>query len=83
MKQITPISIWINGDYKIATQLALHINFDNLIDTAVFYYSLNDSEANKVTDGNITMTGADYTAWTGSNDYAWKWAAETLGLTII
>ena len=83
MKEIKPISIWVNGDYKIAIQFLLHINYDNLIDTAVFYYSLNTIEGNKVTDGNITMTVADYLAWNGSNDYAWTWASKTLGLEII
>ena len=83
MKPISNFPVWVNGVYIDATQFALHINYDNLIDTAIFYYSLNTEEGNKVTDGNISMTGADYLAWNGSNDYAWEWAAKTLGLTII
>lgn len=83
MKQIQEISIWINGQYLKAVQFALHINYDNLKGQAIFYYSLNDVDGNKVTDGNVTMSGADYQGWSGSNDYAWAWAAKQLGLTIL
>ena len=83
MKQIQEISIWINGQYLKAVQFRLHINYDNLKDQAIFYYSLNDADGNKVTDGNITMSGADYQGWGGSNDYAWDWSAKQLGLTIM
>jgi len=83
MKPISNFPVWVNGVYINATQFLLHINYDNLIDTVVFYYSLNTSEGNKVTDGNITMSGQDYLAWNGSNDYAWTWASKTLGLEII
>lgn len=83
MKQIQQILIWVNGKNLKAVQFLLHINYDNLTDQAIFYYSLNDADGNKITDGNVTMDGADYQAWGGSNDYAWNWAAKALGLVII
>lgn len=83
MKKIVEVSIWVNGQYLKAVQFLLHINYDNLNDQAIFYYSLNDVDSNKITDGNITMSGEDYQGWNGSNDYAWTWASKTLGLEII
>lgn len=83
MKQIQPIIIWVNGVDQTAIYFLLHINYDNLQDTAVFYYCLKDQSEAIVTQGNITMTGADYLAWNGSNDYAWNWAAKTLNLVIL
>jgi hypothetical protein len=83
MKEIQPVIIWVNGNNLTAIWFQLHINYDNLIDTAVFYYALKDQDFNIVTQGNITMSGADYLAWNGSNDYAWNWAAKTLNLTLV
>jgi len=83
MKPISNFPVWVNGVYISAEQFYLHVNFDNLIDQAIFYFSLNDIIGNRLTEGNITMSGQDYLAWNGSNDYAWEWAAKTLGLTII
>jgi len=34
-------------------------------------------------EGNITMSGNDYLAWDGDNDYAFTYIAEKLNLTII
>ena len=83
MKQIQPLQIWVNGSIKEAIYFYLQINFDNLADTAVFYYSLNDSEKSKLADGNLSMTGEAYLAWNGSNSYAWDFAAGELGLVLI
>ena len=83
MKQIQNFSFWLNGQTVIAEFLSLHINFDNLQDQAIFYYSLNDKDSNKLVDGNITMAGEDYKSWTGDNTYAWKFASNYLNLTII
>lgn len=68
-----------------ACYLALLCNSDNLLNQAVFYWSfydkLIDKPGNKLTDGNIVMSGTDYESW-NSNDYAWNWAANQLGVTI-
>jgi hypothetical protein len=80
MKQIQPVQIWVNGSIKEAIYLYLQINFDNLLDTAVFYYSLNDSEKSKITEGNIAMSKETYLGWNGSNSYAWDFAATELNL---
>lgn len=86
MKQIQPFTIWVNGKTVIATFMALLCNSDNLTNQAVFYWAFYDTvdtqPGNKLTDGNITMISPDYDLWE-TNDFAWNWAANQLGVTII
>ena len=86
MKEIQPFSFWASGKTLIASYLFLICNTDNLKDSAQFYWAFYDKigeiQGNKIAEGNITMTGADYEAWE-TNDFAWNWAANELGLTVI
>jgi hypothetical protein len=90
MKKIQPFNIWVNGQTKTALYMSLVLNNDNLLNQAVFYWAFYDEQqgkpGNKITDGNITLQGADYIAYntsSNSNNYAWNWAAQTLGVTLI
>ena len=93
MKQIEPIGIWKNGEAQEANLLSAYIINDNLATSCTFYYSLCSSgegtEAlplvigQTLADGNITMSGEDYTNWDNSNDQAYSYIAEKLNLTII
>ena len=93
MKRIEPITAWKNGEQLEANLLNAYIINDNLQSSCSFYYSLNTSgdgtEAmplvlgQVVAEGNLTMDGANYLAWNGSNDYAFAYIAEKLNLTII
>lgn len=91
MKKIQPINIWTNGQIKSAKYMTLLCGTDNLKDSAIFYYALfaeteNQEEekiqGEKLADGNITMTGTSYDNWE-TNEYAWNWAATTLGITLL
>jgi hypothetical protein len=83
MKTIQPIQIWVNGKIVSATIFSLNCIFDNLLNSANFYYQLLDSNLLKVADGNLTMIEPDYTAdWT-TNNAAYLWAATKLSLDII
>jgi hypothetical protein len=86
MKEIQPFTFWDNGKNLTASYLFLICNTDNLKDSAQFYWAFYDKidglEGNKIKENNITMTGANYEAW-NDNDFAWTWAASTLGVTII
>ena len=86
MKEIQPFSFWANGKTLIASYLFLICNIDNLKDSAQFYWAFydkaEDKPGNKLTEGNVTMTGADYEAWE-TNDFAWNWAANELGVKVI
>lgn len=91
MKSIQPITIWVAGQEKVATLLGLSIVYDNLIDSATFYYALYSSteegEAGEnISSGNLAMTPAEYAAWDESTDVnqaAYEWAAAQLNLTLI
>jgi hypothetical protein len=93
MKQIEPIGIWKNGESFEANLLSAYIINDNLESSCTFYYQLCSSgegtEAlplvigQTLADGNVTMSGEDYTNWDDSNDAAYSYIAEKLNLTII
>ena len=82
MKEIQPVTSWINGQSVEATILnAFAINVSLGI-SATFYYSLLDSNLAMVAQGNLVMTGQAYTQWT-VDSIAWDWMAEQLNLTIV
>jgi hypothetical protein len=86
MKTIQPISIWYNGEMVQATIFNMASVNDNLINTAIFYYQLFSSANIQIAQGNLTMEGFDYQAYStspDSNNYAYQWGATQLNLTII
>lgn len=91
MKTIQPVTIWINGDDKQANRFSMAIIADDLSTSATFYYQLLegviDAEGNETTtglaQGNLTMAGAEYDLWNGSNNSAYAWGAAQLNLTLI
>ena len=93
MRKIEPITIWKNGESQEANLLNAIIINDNLESSCSFYYSLcasgEGTEAmplvigQTLAEGNITMSGEQYLAWDGSNDYAFFYIAEKLNLTLI
>ena len=86
MKQIQPVSIWYNGQMIQATLFNLKSITDNLSTQCIFYYQLISANNQQLADGNLTMTGFDYEAYStspDSNAYAYQWAATQLNLTLI
>jgi len=86
MKQIQPVSIWFNGEMVIATLYNMVSINDNLSTQCSFYYQLFVNPNFQVANGNLTMTGADYTTYsssTDSNEYAYQWGATQLNLTLV
>jgi hypothetical protein len=90
MKQIQPVSIWYNGSFINANIFNLYSINDNLSNSATFYYALFSGTIEelgiKLAEGNLTMTGFDYEAYStspDSNAYAYQWGATQLNLTII
>jgi hypothetical protein len=82
MKNIQPISIWDNGTVQEASVLNAYCINDNLINSAIFYYTLSSESLQQLAQGNLTMQGQDYDDWQ-TNDYAYNWIATQLNLTII
>ena len=85
MKQISPITSWLNGKSVSATILNMSPNSGVLGTSATFYYALLDASETVVARGYITMSGEAYSNWGNNDEYAWNWAAapEQLNLTII
>jgi hypothetical protein len=86
MKQIQPISIWVNGADQTATLFNLIIINDNLTNSATFYWQLLDADAVKLQDGNLTMGEPDYDVWGSTadvNQAAYDWAASKLSITLV
>jgi len=80
-KIISAVSTWKDGAAATATKLFLKCIDDDLDTESVYYYELRTSADVKVADGNLIMSGSDYTSRTG-NTYTWSWAADELGLTL-
>ena len=93
MKQIQPVTIWKNGEQKIANYLNAYIVNDNLKDNVTFYYALVNQEVvdeNPITielaNGNISLSGEEYDNWGASgdiNEEAYVILAEKLNLVLI
>ena len=86
MKQIQPLTLWVNGTQQIATLFNLQSISDNLLDSATFYWQLLDAESIKLQDGNLTMDAADYAIWSSTQDVnqsAYDWAASKLNITLV
>lgn len=93
MKPIEPVTIWKNGESQEANLLNAIIINDNLQSSCSFYYQLCASGegtedyplviGQTLAEGNINMSGEDYLAWDGDNDYAFSYIAEKLNLTLI
>jgi len=93
MKKIQAVTIWKNGESQEANLLNAFIINDNLQSSCSFYYSLNASGEGTeemplvvgalLADGNITMSGDEYLAWDGDNDYAYTYIADKLNLIIV
>jgi hypothetical protein len=86
MKQIQPVSIWYNGQIMSATIFNMISISDDLSTNAVFYFQLLTASNLQLTDGNITMDGFDYQAYStspDSNSYAYSWGVSKLNLTLV
>jgi len=92
MREIQPIQIWKNGAQKTASVLDAIIINDNMSTSCTFYWMLKESDTitedqtttgETLADGNVTMSGEDYEAWKGGNDYAFNFIANNINVTIL
>lgn len=89
MKPIESITIWKNGESQEANLLVAYIINDNLESSCTFYYQLcssgeqPDTIGQSLAEGNVSMSGEDYLAWDGDNNYAYTYIAQQLNLTLI
>ena len=83
MKKIIPINIWSNGASKQGVEFSLAVVYDDLTTYSSFYYQILSDIGEKLADGNLTISGEEYTAWTGANEDAYIWSLAKLGLTVV
>lgn len=78
---ITPVKAKFN-DALNSIFLCVRIVTDNLVDACLLYWELRDETDTAMLQGNATISGEDYTSWTGDNGYVFTFVAETIGVTI-
>jgi len=83
MKQIEPIQIWQNGTTKIANQLQVQGTSVTLGQSASFYWQLLTEEGHQVSQGNLGISGEEYTAWGADDNYIYELVASDLNLTLV
>ena len=66
---------------KTGNEFSLTLMFDNLSTTAQFSYYVTNDSGEWIQQGNLEMSGTDYTNWNGSNTGAYDWALQQLGFT--
>jgi hypothetical protein len=96
-KQISPVTIWVNGESKVAEYLQVTGINDNYESSATNYWALFtkvvdaegvESQGEQVAQGNLTIDGQDYINWGDQpamdiNTWIYDWVANQLNLTII
>jgi hypothetical protein len=97
MKQIEPLTVWVNGTSKTAEFLQVTGINDNYESSATNYWGLftlivnsegDEVAGEQVAQGNLTIDGAEYIAWGDQpamaiNEWIYDWVAEQLNLVII
>jgi hypothetical protein len=81
--EINPITIWKDGVEKVANEILLHIEYDNMEDRVRFFYRIGNADEQNISVGYLEMVGDEYTSWDGSNNFAYIWAVNKLNLSII
>lgn len=97
MKQIQPITIWINGEEKIAEYISVTGVYDNNASEAREYWQLYtkivdeegiSKEGEQIAQGNISINGQDYINWGDQpamnvNEWIYDWVAQQINVVII
>lgn len=95
-KQIEPLTIWINGESKVAEYLQVTGIYDNYSSLARNEWELFtkvttdgvDSMGEQIAKSNLTIDGQDYINWGDQpamdiNDWIYDWVADELNLVIL
>jgi beta-lactamase class D len=96
-KKIEPVTIWSNGESKVAEYLQVTGINDNYESSATNYWAMftkivdeegNDKQGEQVAQGNLTISGQDYINWGDQpamaiNEWIYNWSASQLNLVIL
>ena len=80
---IVPINIWHEGQVVAATHINVDSIWDNLLSEAKFLYQLFSATNVLLDQGNVVMSGSDYTNWDNSNLAAYQYVCSKLNITLI
>lgn len=84
MKKIKPLQIWTPGNTKDATLLSVTLTGDNLKDSAFLSWQLIHEDSNcSLSHGTVSISGDEYLKWDGSNDFAFQFVADQIGVEIV
>ena len=88
MKQIQPIQIWVNGQEQTGNYINSYISYDNLKDSANFFWAIYTAEIDGILlcNGELIMVEPDYSIWDSTadiNQAAYEWVCNQLSLTLI
>lgn len=62
-RPIKEVKVWKDGKQYDANDIDVVCAYDNFESSATLYFKLTDSTGAIVSDGNITISGADYVEW--------------------
>ena len=96
-KQIESVTIWSNGQSKVAEYFQVTGINDNYESSATNYWQLFtkvvgsegvESKGEAVAQGNLTISGQDYINWGDQpamaiNEWIYNWSASQLNLVIL
>lgn len=85
INNISPVNIWKDGSTQSATKLLLRVVADDLYSQAIFYYEMLTADDAVISNGNLALSGSEYTTWNTSANAtpaAFTWAADQLNLTL-
>ena len=96
-KQISPVTIWTNGESKMAEFLQVTCINDNYENSATNYWQLftkivdeegNEKQGEQIAQSNLTIDGQDYINWGDQpamsiNAWIYQWSADKLNLVIL
>lgn len=83
MKKIQALNgFWFNGAFTAALYFKTYLIYDNLDNTAKFYYEFLNENQIMLVSGNFDIDGDAYTDWDGSNSYVWDFAVNKFGIIL-
>lgn len=82
MAKIQPITFPLNQGTAIEMSVLI-LNFETSATTCTTYYELKTDEGKVLSNGNYTLTEAEFTAWGEDNKHVETCVANAIGVTIL
>jgi len=88
MKQIQPITIWINGEEKVGEYISVTGTYDNNESKATEYWQIYTIDNIQIANGNVEIDGQNYQDWgnqpaSNVNVWIYNWVASQINVVIL